>query len=48
MNTYEKWQEIQEDKAFWEAQKPKRKTSATQRNEKIKRSKTIKKTAHEN
>ena len=47
MNTYEKWQELEEDRAFWEAKREAQK-SARKRNRNAKKRKIIKKVRYEN
>ncbi len=37
MNTYEKWQELEEDRAFWEAKREAQKSEKKRKNYAIKR-----------
>ena len=47
MNTYEKWQELEEDRAFWEAKRETQK-SVRKRNRNAKKRKINKKVRYEN
>ncbi|TCP22404.1 hypothetical protein EV195_11253 [Tenacibaculum skagerrakense] len=47
MNTYEKWQELEEDRAFWEAKRETQESAKKRKNNAVKR-KIIKKVRYEN